>query len=86
MTGEIMSKLQGPGQRLGWLVTDGVMGNLGLRPEECRGYEAYLEGRVLEVGIEAAAERCFAERASCSSPHPCPSPIGWERGDLLLGA
>jgi hypothetical protein len=38
------------------------------------------------LGVGRVAERCFAERVCCSDPHPCPSPIGWERGGLLLGA
>ncbi|MGO8764280.1 MAG: transposase [Limisphaerales bacterium] len=37
----------------GWLRREAVMGSLGLRPGDRRGYEAYLEGRVLELGMEA---------------------------------
>ena len=36
-----------------WLERGRVMGALGLKPEERRGYEAYLEGRVLELGLNA---------------------------------
>lgn len=36
-----------------WLVTERVLGSLNLRPENRRGYEAYLESRVLELGIKA---------------------------------
>ena len=45
-----------------WLRRDVVMGSLGLRPGDRRGYEAYLEGRVLELGRRAdreACERCW---------------------------
>ncbi len=34
-----------------WLVTERVIGSLNLRPQERRGYEAYMEGRVLELGV-----------------------------------
>jgi hypothetical protein len=30
-----------------------VLGDLGLKPKDAGGYEAYLEGRVLELGMEA---------------------------------
>ena len=53
--------LRGPGQRPGWLVTERVMGNLGLRPEDWPGYEAYLEGRVLELGIEQGRQNLAEE-------------------------
>lgn len=39
-------------RRPGWLKTERVMGDLGLAPEDRKGYEAYLEGRVLELGIK----------------------------------
>ena len=45
--------LKGVLQRPGWLVTGRVMGNLGLGPEERDRYEAYMEGRVIELGIKA---------------------------------
>ena len=38
--------------RPAWLVTERVLGNLGLPPGERKGYEAYIEGRVLELGRE----------------------------------
>src|SRR5437899_1259584 len=38
------------GRRPVWLSTEQVMGSLRLRPEQRRGYEAYIEGRVLELG------------------------------------
>jgi REP element-mobilizing transposase RayT len=41
---------QGPPE---WLVTERVLGSLNLGPEDRRGYEAYLESRVLELGIQA---------------------------------
>lgn len=37
----------------GWLRREEVMGSLGLRPGNRRGYDAYLEGRVLELGMKA---------------------------------
>jgi putative transposase len=36
----------------GWLITERVLGNLGLESRDAKGYEAYLEGRVLELGIK----------------------------------
>jgi hypothetical protein len=36
-----------------WLQRDKVMGSLGLDPGQVKGYEAYMEGRVLELGIKA---------------------------------
>jgi putative transposase len=36
-----------------WLERDRVMGALRLKPEDRRGYEMYLEGRVLELGLKA---------------------------------
>jgi REP element-mobilizing transposase RayT len=44
--------LKGRRERPGWLVTERVMGELGLYPEDRRGYEAYVEGRVLELGMK----------------------------------
>jgi hypothetical protein len=35
-----------------WLETDRVIGSHGLEPEDILGYEAYVEGRVLELGEE----------------------------------
>jgi putative transposase len=42
--------LEGRAQRPGWLATERVLGDLGLEPEDREGYEAYVEGRVLELG------------------------------------
>jgi len=39
--------------RPGWLETERVMGNVGLKPGDREGYEAYLEGRVLELASKA---------------------------------
>ena len=44
--------LKGRLERPGWLETGRVMGNLGLEPRDARGYEAYIEGRVLELGMK----------------------------------
>jgi REP-associated tyrosine transposase len=38
-----------PDQRHPWLRTEQVMASLNLRPEQVRGYEAYVESRVLEL-------------------------------------
>lgn len=40
----------------GWLERASVMGSLRLQPENRRGYEAYMEGRVLELGHKAGRE------------------------------
>jgi len=40
------------GPRPKWLVTARVLGNLGLSIQDYNGYEAYIEGRVLELGIK----------------------------------
>ena len=36
-----------------WLATERVMGDVGLKAHEARGYDAYLEERVLGLGIKA---------------------------------
>ncbi|HEV2329613.1 MAG TPA: hypothetical protein VGY56_12605, partial [Verrucomicrobiae bacterium] len=38
------------GKTPSWLERERVMGSLGLDPKQCKGYEAYLDGRVLELG------------------------------------
>jgi REP element-mobilizing transposase RayT len=48
-------------QQPAWQVTERVLGNLGLGPEDWRGYAAYLEGRVLELGIKAGRKALEAE-------------------------
>jgi REP element-mobilizing transposase RayT len=40
-------------QRPDWLRTERVLGDLGLGPEDRKGYEAYLEGRALELRMKA---------------------------------
>ncbi len=47
--------------RPGWLITERVMGNLGLEPGDRKGYEAYMEGRVLELGIKAGRKALEGE-------------------------
>jgi hypothetical protein len=49
------------GQRPVWLSAERVMGGLGLASEDRRGYEAYLEGRVLELGRKAGRREWEAE-------------------------
>ena len=39
-------------QRPPWLMTERVMGDVGLKPRDGMGYEAYVEGRVLEWGVK----------------------------------
>jgi len=41
----------------GWLKRERVLGSLRLKPGQRRGYEAYLEGRVWELGRKAGRER-----------------------------
>ncbi len=43
-----------------WLVTERVLGSLGLGREEALGYEAYIESRVLELGIKAGRKELEA--------------------------
>ena len=42
-----------PGRGPAWLERRRVMGALRLKPEDRRGYEAYLEGRALELGMKS---------------------------------
>jgi len=48
-------------QRPGWLVTERVMVDLGLKPADGDGYEAYVAGRVLELGMKAGREALAEE-------------------------
>jgi len=45
----------------GWLVTERVMGSLGLGPRDRKGYEAYMEGRVLELGMREGRRQMEAQ-------------------------
>jgi REP element-mobilizing transposase RayT len=49
------------GKRPGWLSTDRVLGSLGFGPKEVKGYEAYIEGRVLELGSLAGQKELEEE-------------------------
>ena len=49
------------GRRPVWLSTERVMESLGLRPGQFKGYEAYIEGRVLELGSKAGRKELDAE-------------------------
>jgi REP element-mobilizing transposase RayT len=40
-------------QRPAWLRTERVMGDVGIKPQEVAGYEAFMEARVLELGMKA---------------------------------
>ena len=53
--------LEGRRQRPEWQVTERVLGSVGLGPEDRAGYEAYLEGRRLELGIKAGRKALEAE-------------------------
>ena len=49
------------GKRPGWLRTERVLGSLGFDPKEMKGYEAYIEGRVLELGSKAGRKELDEE-------------------------
>jgi len=44
-----------------WLCRERVMGSLGFSPTEGKGYEAYIESRVLELGMEAGRKELEEE-------------------------
>ena len=50
------SYLNRDGKRPQWLRADRVMGNLGLKSKDVKGYEAYIEGRALEWASKAGRE------------------------------
>jgi len=60
-----------------WLERQRVMGSLGLKGTDGRGYEAYMEGRVLELGSKAGREELDEEWRSLRR--------GWYVGDRELG-
>ena len=45
------------GKRPAWLRVERVLQSLGLRPGQAKGYEAYLEGRVLELATKAGRQQ-----------------------------
>ena len=49
------------GKRPIWLRTDEVMGSLGLGPKDLKGYETYIEGRVLELASAAGRKEADLE-------------------------
>ena len=49
------------GKPAGWLSRERVMGSLGLGPKDVKGYEAYIEGRVLELGSKAGRKELEEE-------------------------
>ncbi len=55
------SYLNRAGKRPEWLKTERVMGTLGLGPKEVKGYEAYIESRVLELCSEAGRKELDEE-------------------------
>ena len=44
-----------------WLSRERVLSSLGLAPGQAKGYEAYIQGRVLELGIKARRKELEAE-------------------------
>src|ERR1019366_5481246 len=44
-----------------WFVTERVLGNLGLPPQARKGYEAYIEGRLLELGLKRGRKELAEE-------------------------
>jgi len=50
-----------PAKWPGWLSADRVLGSLGFGPKEVKGYEAYIEGRVLELGSKAGRKELEEE-------------------------
>ena len=63
-------------ERPAWLVRGRVLGNLGLAPDDARGYEAYIEGRVLELGIKQGRQELAAEWKAIRR--------GWYLGDAAF--
>src|SRR6266567_1986373 len=53
--------LKGRRERPVWLEVQQVLANVGMGPGEVDGYEAYVEGRVLELEIKAGRERLNEE-------------------------
>ena len=53
--------LKRAGKRPEWLHSDRVMGNLGLGPNDVKGYEGYIEGRVLELCSQAGRKELDEE-------------------------
>ncbi len=53
--------MKGSAPRPGWLVTERVLGSHGLGREDRSGYRAYVEGRVLELGMERGREQLEQE-------------------------
>jgi REP element-mobilizing transposase RayT len=49
------------GKRPGWLSVERVLGSLGFGPKDWKGYEAYIEGRVLELGSQAGRKQLDEE-------------------------
>jgi len=49
------------GKRPEWLRTEKVMGSLGLGPKDQKGYEAYVEGRVLELASQSGRKELDKE-------------------------
>src|SRR2546430_5515617 len=60
-----------------WLERQRVMGSLGLKGADGRGYEAYMEGRVLELGSKAGRKELDEEWRSLRR--------GWYVGDRGFG-
>jgi putative transposase len=64
-------------QRPAWLRVERVMASLGLPPGQLKGYEAYIEGRVLELGTKAGRKELEAQWKALRR--------GWYAGDKTFG-
>jgi len=64
---------QGPA----WLERSRVMGSVGVKPKDRKGYEAYMEGRVLELGSKAGRAELDEEWSSLRR--------GWYVGEREFG-
>jgi len=56
--------LNGAGPEPAWLYRERVLGSLGLGPRDVKGYAAYLEDRVLELGLKAGRKALAGEWAA----------------------
>jgi hypothetical protein len=65
-----------------WFVTERVLGNLGLPPEARKGYEAYIEGRVLTTLDEACEKTgwCIHAWVMMNNERSSEPPPRWASG------
>jgi len=69
--------LNGAGQPPVWLCRERVLGSLGLGPRDTQGYAAYVEGRVLELGLKSGRKELAGEWAALRR--------GWYLGEPGFG-